>query len=518
MDFRRRRQSIRARRTRQKRAPGGVDALDALCYVRPIRLVNAQEDMVPNTIATGDALDFLAQIQPGRAGLVYLDPPWLSAGKDFRFADRDAVSVRNEYLDWTEQVLRASHRLLANAGALVLHPDPVLAGRCRVLLEDVFGISNFQGEVIVPRRGTSAGKMLAREHDTLLFFSKSDGFKFNRVYRVLPHPDRGRLRDERGAYRHIDATVALERPGFRFEWGGHSPPPGRSWRFGEGQMRVLASEGRLVEREGKSPLLKQYLHEAPGQALGTVWDDLAALAPPGERYGWPGQQSLEMLKRIIQMSTTPDGWVVDPFCGSGTTLLAAQQRGRRWLGCDLSSDAVRLTRERLHATDSASFQLLEVAPMPRTGVPAASTSPARARPDTFDVFISHAHEDKDTVVRPLAEALRRQGLEVWYDEFTLEMGDSLRESIDFGLSRSHFGVVVFSPAFLTKRWTQYELNGLVGREMAGRKVILPIWHDITPEQLMGYSPAFADRVARQTSATSIEKIAREIAEIVGRMR
>jgi hypothetical protein len=111
----------------------------------------------------------------------------------------------------------------------------------------------------------------------------------------------------------------------------------------------------------------------------------------------------------------------------------------------------------------------------------------------WDVFISHAYEDKD-FVRPLAAALTRQGLIVWYDEFALRVGDSLRRSIDRGLAQSRFGIVVLSPRFFAKRWTQYELDGLVQLEER-RKVLLPIWHEITREELLRISPPLADRVA-----------------------
>src|SRR4030095_6344380 len=95
-----------------------------------------------------------------------------------------------------------------------------------------------------------------------------------------------------------------------------------------------------------------------------------------------------------------------------------------------------------------------------------------------DLFVSHASEDKEGFVRPLVGALRSQGLRVWYDEFALKLGDSLRRSIDYGLAHSRFGFVVVSPSFLAKDWPQRELDGLVALELKGRKVILPIWHQI----------------------------------------
>jgi len=139
-----------------------------------------------------------------------------------------------------------------------------------------------------------------------------------------------------------------------------------------------------------------------------------------------------------------------------------------------------------------------------------SHSPSRE----YDVFISHASEDKDSVVRPLAHALSNAGLSVWYDEFELRIGDSLRRKIDTGLAKSRFGVVVLSRSFFGKGWTNYELDGLVTRAVSGEQVLLPIWHEITKQELIGYSPSLADKVARSTGTHTIDEIAVEIVGVI----
>jgi hypothetical protein len=132
----------------------------------------------------------------------------------------------------------------------------------------------------------------------------------------------------------------------------------------------------------------------------------------------------------------------------------------------------------------------------------------------YDAFISHATEDKAKVVKPLARALARMGLNIWYDEFELEVGDSLRQSIDQGLASSRFGIVVLSPDFFAKNWPQYELNGLVAREIDGRKVILPIWHNVDHDDVRAYSPTLADKIALTTSNMSIKKLASSLAAVL----
>lgn len=131
-----------------------------------------------------------------------------------------------------------------------------------------------------------------------------------------------------------------------------------------------------------------------------------------------------------------------------------------------------------------------------------------------DAFICHASEDKETFVRPLAERLRAEHLEIWYDEFSLSVGDSLRRSIDRGLVRSRFGIVVLSKAFFAKSWTQRELDGLVAREMAnGAKVVLPIWHGISKDDVLAYSPPLADTVAIDSSI-GLDLVVRRLAEAI----
>jgi hypothetical protein len=127
----------------------------------------------------------------------------------------------------------------------------------------------------------------------------------------------------------------------------------------------------------------------------------------------------------------------------------------------------------------------------------------------WDVFISHASEDKAGFASALASALRAKGLSVWYDDYALTVGDSLRQKIDEGLARSRFGIVILSPAFFSKHWPQQELNGLAAREVGGVKVILPVWHDLDHDQVADYSPMLADRMA-VSSASGLDKVVSEL--------
>lgn len=114
------------------------------------------------------------------------------------------------------------------------------------------------------------------------------------------------------------------------------------------------------------------------------------------------------------------------------------------------------------------------------------------------IFISHASEDKDAVARPLAEMLTDLSVHVWFDEYSLKLGDSLRGSIEKGIASCDFGVVILSKAFFRKNWTEFELDGLTSKEMLGSKVILPVWHEISAAEIIEVAPSLAGKVAAKT--------------------
>lgn len=184
---------------------------------------------------------------------------------------------------------------------------------------------------------------------------------------------------------------------------------------------------------------------------------------------------------------------------------------------------IAIDMQGLIGSTKASIRILpsplpEIREAPLSSIPSLiqdNTPPSIAsNSQVHDVFISHASEDKDEIVRPLADALIKEGLNVWYDEFTLRIGDSLRQKIDQGLANSKVGLVVLSSDFISKGWTNYELDGIVTRTVSGEQILLPIWHNITKQQVVDFSPSLADKVARSTATHTVEEIAKEIAELL----
>ena len=162
------------------------------------------------------------------------------------------------------------------------------------------------------------------------------------------------------------------------------------------------------------------------------------------------------------------------------------------------------------------FEVVEVDFSPFLGKPSeAQEESIKERQELWDLFICHASEDKSEIARPLAEALSRKGLSVWYDEFTLTLGDSLSRKIDEGLANSRFGVVILSPSFFKKEWPRRELDGLRAKEISYGKMILPIWHEVDRDYVLRYSPMLADKLAVSTSE-GLDKVVGEVVKAVSR--
>jgi hypothetical protein len=140
-------------------------------------------------------------------------------------------------------------------------------------------------------------------------------------------------------------------------------------------------------------------------------------------------------------------------------------------------------------------------------------APGVGEEKSWDAFISYASEDDKGFVLPLAHRLKNEGLRVWYAPLTLKVGDSLRRSIDLGLARSRFGIVVLSPSFFAKEWPQRELDGLVAKEIDHAKVILPVWHGVSRDFVVRFSPTLADRLAAN-SADGLDEVVTKLLDTI----
>jgi DNA modification methylase len=349
----------------------------------------------------GDNLELLARIPPGSIGLAYLDPPFNSRrnydtiiagrgiGDEHRrqaFADHwrwDAQADRairelpglapppvveflrglvrtlgrcdiTAYLIMMASRLREVHRILAAHGSLYLHCDPAASHYLKLLLDHIFGAENFRNEIIWKRtHAHSSSRRFGPVHDVILFYTKTARYTWNPSYSQYARSyieNYFTHSDHRGRYQLITCTAPGDRTGTRahYEWRGQLPPPGRHWAWTREKMEEFQRQGRLAYSSNGVPRLKRYVSDGQGVLLQDVWVDINRLdAHSEERVGFETQKPLALLERIIASSSNPGDTILDPFSGSGTTLVAAERSGRHWIGIDASLFACSIALARV---------------------------------------------------------------------------------------------------------------------------------------------------------------------------
>ncbi len=248
-------------------------------------------------------------------------------------------------------------RVLKPTGSLFLHCDTTACHYLRVVLDAIFGIQNFRSQISWKRTsahsdGKQGRKGLGRITDIILFYSKSEDIIWNTLY--MPY-DEEYTRD---FYKFVEPET-----GRRYTLGDITGPGGerkgnplyevmgviRYWRYSQEKMKELITAGRIVqERPGAVPRYKRYLDEMPGIPMQDLWDDIGPIGSQAkERLGYPTQKPLALLERMIQLSSNKGDIILDPFCGYGTAIHAAQKLGRNWIGIDITSLAISLIKYRL---------------------------------------------------------------------------------------------------------------------------------------------------------------------------
>jgi DNA modification methylase len=387
----------------------------------------------------GDNLDILRNhIEDESVDLVYLDPPFNSnANYNVLFRAPDGSQSQSQIVafddtwHWTDsaeaafddvmrsghsdaaEMLRAMravlkendmmaylammavrlielHRVLKPTGSLYLHCDPTASHYLKILLDAVFGVTNFVNEIVWKRYGVhndvgQGSRHFGRIHDSILLYGKTTGRAWFQQFAPL---DESYIES---TYRLIDAnggrytTTPLTAPGGAekgnpvYEWNGHT----RAWRYSKATMQRLHDEGRLYYSKTGYVRQKLYLSESRGVPVQSIWTDIKSLSGANaERLGYPTQKPVALLERILKASSNENDLVLDPFCGCGTTIHAAEKLNRRWIGIDVTHLAVGLIRDRLtSAFPQAQFEVI--------GVPrdlAAARELARADKHEFQLW------------------------------------------------------------------------------------------------------------------------------------
>jgi site-specific DNA-methyltransferase (adenine-specific) len=249
-------------------------------------------------------------------------------------------------------------RVLKETGALYLHCDQTASHYLKLVLDGVFGPQNFRNSIIWKRKAgrgetNNAAIRFGVSHDELLFYAKSRATPLVRQYRKsnadyisskFTHRD-----DDGRRYRLDNLTSPSPRPNLYYEYKGHLPPS-NGWAVSRARMEQMDAEGRLHIPEDPTKRIqrKRYLDELEGETVDSLWDDIPPVnSQAHERLGWPTQKPVALLERVIGSSSKPGDVVLDPFCGCGTALVAAERLGRKWVGIDVTYLSIAVMRARL---------------------------------------------------------------------------------------------------------------------------------------------------------------------------
>ncbi len=292
------------------------------------------------------------------------------------------------YLTMMAPRLQELRRVLKPTGSLYLHCDPTASHYLKVLLDMVFGAENFSNAITWKRSDThnDAKKQFPATSDQLLFYRKKFGNTFNSQhvghaeqtlkdwYAFLEFPDgttRRMTKVEKETQiippntRRFNADNMASpnpRPNLMYAYKGYPYPP-KGWRYSLETMQKLDEEGKLLfpsKQDGRI-MLKRYLDEQAGATVGDVWTDISQIrSSMAERMGYPTQKPLALLERIINASSNPGDVVLDPFCGCGTAIAAAQKLGRKWIGIDITHLAIGLIKRRMEDAfgDALKYQVI----------------------------------------------------------------------------------------------------------------------------------------------------------------
>ena len=330
-----------------------------------------------NKLIKGDNLKILKSLiedynLKGKIDLVYIDPPFatnnhftigddrvstISNGKDDKTAYKDEL-VGSEFLEFLRERLIFLRELLSEKGSIYLHIDYKIGHYVKIIMDEVFGIENFRNDITRIKCNPKNFKRKAYGNikDLILFYSKSKNPIWNEPKEEFTKEDIEKL------FKKIDkdgrryTTIPLHAPGETRngptgqEWKGEKPPKGRHWRSDPKILDEWDKQGLIEWSANGVPRKKIYADERNGKRKQDIWEYKDYQYP-----SYPTEKNIDLLKTIISTSSNPDSIVLDCFCGSGTTLHAAQELGRKWIGIDQSDEAIRITQERLKNIPSSLF-------------------------------------------------------------------------------------------------------------------------------------------------------------------
>lgn len=294
----------------------------------------------------------------GKVTLVYIDPPYNTGGtfetRDFKHAYDDFFTI-NGYLEFMRKRLELLHKLLSDEGSIYVHLDSNMVFHVKVMMDDIFGMQNFKG--MITRKKCKSKNFTRKTYgnisDFILFYTKTEEPVWNRPYEAWN--DEKIIKEypfiERGTNRRYK-KVPIHAPGTRngatgMPWRGLMPPEGKHWQFTPDKLDEMDANGEIYWSRNGNPRRKVYLDRSNGIPVQDIWLDYLDVNNQNTLItGYPTEKNIDMLKRIVETSSRPGDLVLDCFAGSGTTLVAAEELGRQWIGVDIGDEAILTITER----------------------------------------------------------------------------------------------------------------------------------------------------------------------------
>lgn len=319
-----------------------------------------------------------------KVNLVYIDPPFATQ-KNFTIGEERTSTMSNSLSDklaYSDNLIGADfleflrirliflRELMSETASIYLHIDYKIGHYVKIIMDEVFGIRNFRNDItrIKCNPKNFSRKAYGNVKDLILFYTKSDKYTWNEAKEDYTEEDVERLFKKKDKDGRKYTTIPLHAPGetvngaTNHEWRGIKPPKGRHWRSEPKVLEQLEKEDLIEWSSNGVPRKKIYVDERNGKKKQDIWEYKDAQYPT-----YPTEKNLEMIKSIILASSNENDLVLDCFCGSGTTLQAANQLGRRWIGIDQSDESIRITQKRLSEMEhdlfsvNAKFQFLQAA-------------------------------------------------------------------------------------------------------------------------------------------------------------
>lgn len=322
-----------------------------------------------NEVILGDNLDVMRTMGDNFIDLIYVDPPF-NTGRSFgEFSDKwdskpnttdrlywmidslHSTGMAN-YVSYMQDRLVETARILKPNGSIYLHCDPRASHYLKLIMDQMFGSNAFREEIVWKRYGRKScvTRRFGRVTDTILFYALRR-YAFNPIFtptvdinRKFPYKDADGRRYNTNHPLDMDRGLTASNNLYTFK--GYTPKLG--WRLPLAEVSRLEKENRIHWTKGGKPRKKIYADESKGTIVNSLWDDIPFVFPhSSEATGYPTQKPLKLLRRIVKASSNPGDIVFDPFCGSGTSLVAAQQLERQYIGIDCNSTAVDIAKQRL---------------------------------------------------------------------------------------------------------------------------------------------------------------------------